>query len=198
MHFLSAESKLDLDSTVWESKALASPHPPSSSLSPQFRAASGQLQRIHFKGFWQTQNSQAEVGVSSFGRVSGASASQGALFSFPVIRSSCFHGGHGGYIHPSLELCSRRGSTCERQIPPALAEQRSLKFSCGERFHISSPPPLNAGLAYNWSSRFNPALKGSTFSVTAILLQLFWFLLDPQRSGSSFQLPEILLLSNFL
>lgn len=31
---------------------------------------------------------------------------------------------------------------------PALAEQRNLKFSCGEKFHISSPSPLNIALVF--------------------------------------------------
>lgn len=86
--------------------------------SPQFKAASGQLQRIHFKGFRQTQNSQAEVGVCSFGRASGALASWGALFSFPVIHSgqmwAAFMGGMRAAFTPHLDCAARGEGGCER------------------------------------------------------------------------------------
>lgn len=124
-----------------QSPWLAPIHPPH--LSPQFRAASGQLQRIHFKGIRQTQNSQADVGVSSLG-FSGSPLSYYSLKAQPKV--SCVHGGCGGCIYPSFVLCSKRGK-CQWKVGTSSSGRTNFKFSCGEGFRVSSPPPLNIGLA---------------------------------------------------
>lgn len=101
-----------------QSPQLASIHPPR--CSPQFRAASGQLQRIHFKGFGQTQNSPAEDGVSSFSRMSGVSASWGTLFPSLVLHTrrskmwTAFMGGTEAAFTPPLNCAARGKSACER------------------------------------------------------------------------------------
>lgn len=59
---------------------------------------------------------------------------------------SCVHGGCGGCIYPSFVLCSKRGK-CQWKVGTSSSGRTNFKFSCGEGFRVSSPPPLNIGLA---------------------------------------------------
>lgn len=153
-HILSAKSKLDFDSTVWELEPPAGPPATLLIALSSLELLLANFKEFTSKVFGRHRTAQAEVVVFSFSRASEVVASWGVLFYFPIVHSmhsktlTAFMGVLRLAFTHLLNCAARGESAGERQIYPALAEQRNLKFSYGEKFCISSPSFLNIRIVF--------------------------------------------------
>lgn len=141
------------------------------------------------KGFGSRRTAQAEAVVSSFSRAHKVLASWGVLFCFPVIHAvpsemlPAFVGG----IEASRTALAVQQEGQWKVDTSSSVRTGELKIQLWSGILYQFPFSAEHGhCLYDWSARFNPALKGFFFfSFLAILLQLFWFFLVLQSSGSS-------------